>query len=177
LEVLSYNGNEIPSGLHYGYSELGIIRHALQQSFELAQSQHFIKVTGRLFFPGVPALLRQLRPDVLAAVDARMNFRRAPRIPFVATQLMLFDRDFYLRHLSDGQTWLRPEHGKTHIENFFYARLSELASDPRIYMRFPCNVEPRGYGATNATKYHSFSSRGIAMVRALSRRVAPDIWL
>src|SRR5947209_1874837 len=32
VELLSYDGNSIPAGLHYGYAELGIIDYALEKS-------------------------------------------------------------------------------------------------------------------------------------------------
>src|SRR5689334_2736226 len=57
LEFLSFDGNVIPEGVHYGYAEMGIIDRALDSCEVLRASPHFVKATGRLFFPKLPKLL------------------------------------------------------------------------------------------------------------------------
>ena len=46
IEWLSFKGNQRPIGMHYGYSELGILDYAVENSLLLRNSQYFIKVTA-----------------------------------------------------------------------------------------------------------------------------------
>ena len=57
VEIISFEGNEKPSNMNYGYSELGIIDHAIGASIFLREYPYFIKATGRLTFPKISKLL------------------------------------------------------------------------------------------------------------------------
>jgi hypothetical protein len=179
LEVLSFEDDPIPDGVHYGFGELGIIDCALANSEVLASHSKFAKVTGRLVFPRLPDLLALVDANFLAIVDGRANIRAIGkgRQRFVTTQLMLFDREFYDNNLARRRGWLMARPGRTNVENFFYFHLAQFGADPRVLLRFPINVEPVGVGAHWGINYQTPSRRIAALLRATSRRIAPDLWL
>lgn len=171
VEFISTTNNEVPPGIHYGYPEVRMIDDALQKSDGLAHGR-FVKVTGRLQFPGFERLLRRLPSDCPAAIDCRMKLRSRHR--YATTQLMVFDADWYRRRLSGRLDWFRPEWGRTHAENFYY---HHVAGHPEAILRFPVGAEPTGIGATTGADYGSLGIRAKAAVRATGRRLLPVLWL
>lgn len=174
LDFLTFLDKPAPPGVHYGFGELGIVDHALEHSTLLKPTgTPFIKSTGRLFFPAVPRLLDRLPQDLLAAVDSR---RRRDGFTYASTQLLFFDREFYLETLKGRRSWLRPMAGRSHMENLVFERLLP-ASSARVLMRFPVNAEPVGVSGTWGTDYRNPQARAKALLRAVSRKLAPGAWL
>ena len=178
VEIVQYNGNHIPDGLHYGYAEVAMIDRALQESELLKRSPYFAKSTGRLFFPAFNDLLDRVPGHYDAVIDARWNIRKVHSpIPFATTQLMLFRRDFYLSTLANRLDWFQPfVYPRQHVEHFVYEVLTQ-AKNPDVHFRFPINADPMGTGAHQNRAYQSTSRRLESTIRGVSRRVAPWAWL
>jgi hypothetical protein len=166
-----------PRGVHYGHCELGIIDRCLESSHLLSKTRAFAKVTGRLFFPSLSRLLSFVGDDFLAVVDGRANLAlRGQRIPYITTQLMLFDIHFYRRYMYGQRDWLRAERGYTHAENFFFEHLKPFEDLPGISLRFPFNVDPIGVGAHSGRSYSAPAMRIGKTLRAVNRKLIPNVW-
>lgn len=178
VELVSFADNVLPEGVHYGYGELGIIDHALDNS-SLRDHKKFVKATGRLFFPDLPRLINRLPDDVLAAVDARSQpfFIFRERRPFISTQLMIFDRDFYRGVLKGRRAEMRPFPGVSYIETLLFNILVDLRGTEGVYLRFPVNAEPMGIDAFWGKNYRGVGPRARSLVRAMGRRIVPGLWI
>ena len=62
VEVLGFEGNDRPEGMHYGYAELGTLDYVLDHSDLIDGARHFAKVTGQ---PCTPAVAREALGDLL----------------------------------------------------------------------------------------------------------------
>lgn len=178
VELVSFDDRVLPEGVHYGYAELGIIDHALDNS-ALRQYKTFAKATGRLSFPDLPRLINRLPDDVLVAVDARSQpfFVFRERRPFISTQLMIFDRDFYGRVLKGRRKDMGPSPGVSHIETLLFNALIPLRGTEGVYLRFPVNAEPVGIDAHWGKNYQGLGPRARSLIRAAGRRIVPEIWI
>jgi hypothetical protein len=177
VEILSFVDDPLPAGMHYGWGELGIVDHALERSTLLRGAGRFAKITGRLWFPRLPGLLRCTAGDD-AVVDCRANLgKRHQRMPFVASQLMVFDQDFYRRRLLGLRADMRPVYGSNYLEHVLLARLDALVGEHRIRWRFPFNVEPRGVGGHSGRSYRRPAAIATSVVRGAARRIAPALWI
>lgn len=179
IEFISFCEEQIPSDVHYGFSELGIIDHALDNSNHLKISDFFIKATGRLTFPKMLVLLNSLNVDFDAVVDHRRKYRREGGAKFKArTQLMLFKSSFYKK-------WLYGEKSEmlklnfSHIEDFIGYKLNceEISQKSKIIYRFPIECPPSGFAAFSGSSYDSFSIRAKNKARSICRYAFPFIWL
>lgn len=178
VELLSMNDNVIPEDMHYGYAELGIMDHAIEHS-RLSKFTRFVKATGRLFFPDLPRLLDRLPDNLLVAVDARSQpfFLFRKRVPFVTTQLLIFDRDFYCSVMKGRRREMGPETGITYVENLLFSALVPLKGTPGVLLRFPVNAEPVGINAHKGKNYRGAGPWARSLIRAAGRRLAPNVWI
>lgn len=179
IEFLSFDGNEKPEGVHYGYSELGIIDHAIEQSLFISNADYFIKSTGRLTFPLISDLLntiQDLKYD--AVIDHRRKYKNESGTPFKArTQLMIFKKEYYikylykLRHQMIGRT--------SHLEEFVSDKVFESQSSKktRIIQRFKVECPPSGHSGWKSGDYNSVQERLKYTMRKFTRRFLPYIWL
>jgi hypothetical protein len=177
VEVVQTNDNHIPPGFHYGYSEMRLIATAIGRSRLLAESDYFIKATGRLRFPGVSRLLDRLPDEFDFAVDARsgINIRGWKRAPFVSTVLMVFKTVFYKKHLSNAHESMVA--GSSHIESIIYKTLLCHEGRSGAVLRWPVSVEPVGRAAHWNKRYDSFFGRGKSAFRSMCRLLAPNWWI
>jgi hypothetical protein len=93
VEFLSFHGQDFDPSFGKGYGEMGIIRHAVDNSDLLARSRIVIKVTGRLFVPNIARLARSAfeSEGVDLVCDLRRNMTSADSRVFCATRRFLQD--------------------------------------------------------------------------------------
>jgi hypothetical protein len=178
FEVLAFQGNTRPHGMHYGYAELGTIDYACQNSLLIKKHRHFIKVTGRLVFPRLTPLVDTLDDDTLAAVDCRRAYRAENGAPLRArTQMMVFEREFYARVLLGAREEMLGN--CSHIEEFLAQKLLLLyqGRTPGIYLRWKVECPALGYGAAYNKNYASARERLKDTIRSTCRWLIPSIWL
>ncbi|HVU16447.1 MAG TPA: hypothetical protein VHD32_05960 [Candidatus Didemnitutus sp.] len=169
-----------PAGLHYGFSEISLVCHALKESRLLREADTFIKATGRYRFPEVDRLVRSLPAGFNVAVDSKLSrFWSRNRHYLTHFALALFRRSFFEAQLIDLPSRMVPAPPWTRaqfIETVLYDRLLELKSQPGLVLRWPVNCEPVGVGA-NGDDYGTARKRLQQWVRGLGRRVAPGVWI
>ena len=178
IEMLSYLGEPMPPGLHYGYRELGAIDYACEQSRLIRSCRTFLKATGRLRFPNVKRLLDALPDGLDCALDMRRAYRRERGIRFRArTQLMLFARDFYERELFGARDGMIG--ACSHIEEWLPQALMPLheANAASMVLRFPLECAIAGVQGSNARDYQGAAPRLKRAVRGALRVAAPGLWL
>ncbi len=177
-EFLQIAAAPIPEGLHYGYSEAEMIDHAFMKSTLISACSHVIKVTGRIFFPGLSRLLNRIGNQHLIVTDCR-DFRLFHiRRQMILTTLFIVRKDFYLDKLYDAkQKMISTRTGL--IEWMYYQILRPLyrARPGDMILRFPFNVEPVGFGAHWNIDYSSGKKKLAAAGRAISRFLFPALWI
>jgi len=175
VEFLNFSGNKKPPKVHYGYSELGIIDYVFEKSKVLHSCPYFIKATGRLTFPKISRLLDTLR-DFDAVIDHRRKYRNETGSPVRArTQLMLFSKEFYFHHFFGRREEMIGNY--SHIEEFIAEKLGELPESARIMKRFKVECQPAGFSAFDNKNYNSLDATCKSIVRALTRRLFPSLWI
>jgi len=178
IEFISYIEPVPPLGVHYGYSELKLVRHALQQSQLLKQAQYFIKSTGRLYFKDIDVLFSSIPLDFKAIVDCRGIHAHEIGLPIrVRTQLMIFERLFYLRSV-DRLLDDMPSRRDSHIEEFMaycLLRASCKYDSDHILFRFPVNCQPSGISG-NGYNYNSSRARIKGIALAALRKYFPSLY-
>jgi len=175
IEWLSFKGNQRPIGMHYGYSELGILDYAVENSLLLRNSQYFIKVTGRLMFPKINQLVNLL-PHQFDLVADFHRYKQDQLFPLrVRTQLFFACVDFYKAELYDIRKKMNSN--VSYIEELLAKELWELRKDKDILCRFPCECQPRGVSAAIGSNYESLLNRLKSYIRAILRKLFRTIWL
>lgn len=196
VEYISAPPVKIPEGVNYGYGELAMIDFALESSRTLRQTSHFIKATGRLKFPSINKVVRLLPDNFLAAVDVRRRpglltsverlYRNrslsfAPGKPFVAMQIMMFQPSFWDSKIRGKYRQMNREMrlAEDLLLRELYAAIEESSPEEgqRVLLRWPANLEPRGFGAHNGRNYGSLGHKVVAGLRASARVLAPNVWL
>ena len=180
VEFLSFDSPPPPDGLHYGYSELKLVRDAVEQSTLARRATYLIKATGRYQFPAVGKLVAKLPRDFRAAVDCKVSKRFTRDRHFLTHfALAIFEREFFGRFIAPipekmipAPPWTRAQF----IETMMFDELVRHRGEPGVILRWPCNCEPRGIGA-NGDDYGSPRRRFQAAVRAIGRRFFPWVWL
>jgi hypothetical protein len=176
IEWLSFDGNLRPNGMHYGYSELGHLEHAITNSRLLAGTHIFLKVTGRLTFPRISKLLDTFSDDVRFAVDCRRAYKCESGPPIRArTQIILFERFFYLDNFFGQREQMLLS--CTHLEEFIALKVLPFLNDPCVVPRFKVECPAVGVSAYTDTKYHGGKSLLKSKLRQVMRRIAPRVWL
>ncbi len=178
VEIISIPPNPPPAGMHYGYSELQMIDHGLEQSQFWAKATHLIKATGRLYFPDLPRLLDSVPEDFKIVVDARarLPFRPSEK-GFVSAQLFLAQHEFYDSTMRKSYHSLAKEfHYPSLVEHLFFELLTPLRQQNGVLLRFPVNCEPVGFAGHLHKRYDSPGRLAAAKARSILRVVAPDFW-
>jgi len=172
FEILCCDDTPRPE-LHYGYSELGIFDQAVAKSYLLQHSSHFMKATGRLYFPKADLLRDQLDETILFWVDARSHilFWSTNQI---TTQLMIFSTEFYRNNLYDIRKRMSPD--LPFIEPFLFNILLPWNRKSGCRFRWPVNIDPEGVAAHSGINYSSGRRRFHSNLRAISRQMFPGIW-
>jgi hypothetical protein len=175
VELLSFQCNEYPAGVHYGYAELALLDTGLSRSALAVECPYFVKATGRLTFPRISRLLDRLPESYWFAVDCRHHRPNGKPQHVATTQLMLFATDFYRGNLCDIKDKLGDPPMK-HIENLFYEELIPYHGDPRAILRWPVSVDPAGLSAFGKN-YRGLGQRLKNRARMFLRVLAPGWWV
>lgn len=179
LDSLYCPDNDIPKGMHYGYPELGIVDYAINASQLLRSTTYFAKVTGRLTFPAVSALLDRIPASFDACIDYRSAYRRDRKRWSgyrARTQLMLFRTDFYIGSLHHKRS-LMIQHRISHIEEFIPGILVPGDESSRnILFRWPIECPPSGVGG-NGEDFDGGRRRVKSFLSSCSRRLVPWLWI
>ncbi|MBC7888338.1 MAG: hypothetical protein H7Z13_10660 [Ferruginibacter sp.] len=172
IEFIQFIASPIPTGLHYGYAELEILDTAFTLSKTIGQTDFFIKVTGRLYFPTLSKLLKKVSIKNRILIDFKdfkfFNIQKH----YAVTTLIIIRNDFYRDILFGAKTKMEPVNGN-HFETCYYNILKPLSGNKDIITRFPFNVNPVGYGAHLDVNYGSFNKRFANVVRKILRIVYP----
>ncbi len=174
VEFLSIPASPIPEGFNYGYSEMELLDAGLDRSELRRATTHMIKTTGRLVFPALGHALDRLP----AAPELLIDCRRFPwprhgadaRVQLFACSHVFYDSHLRGSHRAMNTTDLRL------LEQLLYSRVIRTLGQPRVYLRFPCNIDPVGYSGFKARSYQTLGHRFDQAVRALLRRIAPSCW-
>jgi hypothetical protein len=179
FESLYCPDNDIPKGMHYGYPELGIIDYSINSSKLLGKHTFFAKVTGRLQFQKISALLDRLPTLYDACIDYRSAYRKERKIwsnHRARTQLMFFRRDFYIKLLLNKRL-LMIQNRISHIEEFMpHILMPRDEISQSVMFRWPIECPPSGISG-NGENYDSRKRQVIAFVSSYSRRLIPWFWL
>ena len=174
VEFLQINAEQIPAGVHYGYSELEMIDYAVINSALIKKSDYFIKVTGRLTFPRLSDLLNILNHRINFFSDCRDYHLGNNKKRFIVTTLLIIKHDYYISHLMNLRLSMQAETA-SHFEKIYYNKLKPLEDDVTVILRFPFNVEPVGYGAHWNVNYNSFQKKIESGIRGIFRIFLPNI--
>ncbi|MFM7675463.1 MAG: hypothetical protein ACKO5F_07720 [Synechococcus sp.] len=178
VEFLSFESAPVPEDVHYGYSELELVSHALDHSRLLQTNDFFIKATGRLYFPRLAVLMGSLPRHYCSIVDCRGIHRHEIGLPIRArTQLMFFQKSFYRHHI-DRHLKAMPLRNDSHIEEFIAYCLLKACCDldsTSILFRFPRACDPLGISG-NGVHYASPARKLRNMAASLLRDVMPSLY-
>jgi hypothetical protein len=180
VEIISTPVTQLPLGWHYGYSELQMLDHGLDRSLLRKETTHMVKVTGRLTMPALPKLLDRLPEGMLVAADGRggIPFRKMEREHFLRLELFVARHDFYDSTLRKTYGLLTDVHRFPYLaESLFYEILAPMKDDKNVVLRFPINCEPVGYAAHTGKAWEGRSRLLVTTARAISRVVAPNVWV
>jgi len=174
VEILSVPGNEIPAGSNYGYTEMQMLDEGLAMSQLRQQTTHMVKVTGRLIFPSIGKALDRIGQPITLMVECRkLGF---PRRGFDAsTQLFVCSHEFYDRVLRDSKKEMNSTDVRL-LEHLIFRKVIPFKGQPRVYLRFPINIDPVGYSGFKSRSYNSLGGAITRSIRALLRIVAPAYW-
>jgi len=180
LEFLSFDYPALSPNLSYGHSEFQLVRETIGKSALAAQTEYFIKATGRYTFPDVRRLLSRLPADFEMAADSK-GFRPFGRraVPMTSVALIAFRTAFFRSQVAPlvdtmipAPPWTRSQFIETVLFDAFYPRRFQ----PGIILRWPCNCEPRGI-ASNGDNYSSWRKRMQRSIRAIARVARPSLWI
>jgi len=180
VDFISCSFSPPPPGMHYGYSEVSLICHALRVSERLRETKYFIKATGRYIFPDIDHLVKSLPADFDVAVDSKQSrFWSRDRHYFTHFALAVFRTRFFGEFLIDLPSQMVPAPPWTRaqfIETVLYDKLRELPPSTRIIMRWGVNCEPVGVGA-NGDRYGTTKKKIQGCIRSICRFIFPKLWI
>jgi hypothetical protein len=175
IEFIQFKAITIPEGLHYGYSELEILDKAFDLSKSISETDSFIKVTGRLYFPNLSKLLKRIPNSRDVTIDFRDYKFFEIKKQYALTTLIVIKNDFYSRKLYGIKSSMNKERLSL-FETLYYEVLEELSlSNRNIVTRFPINVDPVGIGAHWNSNYNSLLKKAFNYTRGLLRVVYPSL--
>ena len=175
-QIIQVKASIVPKGLHYGYSELELIDNVLDKITLLNDNDFIIKTTGRVYFPKISSLLVKMVPSYNFIADSR-NFNLGKwKQNYVLSNLFIFKILWYKKNLFDKKR-LMLEFGVTHFETLLHKLLLVNKVDKDVLLRFPINVNPVGHGAHWNVNYQSLNKRLSYVLRAIVRKILPNIWI
>jgi hypothetical protein len=176
FEILTFNGNEKPENIHYGYSELGIVDHAISKSKLLRKCDSFLKISGRLKLTNVLDLLSLIDPSTDFAIDFRRAYPRERGPQYRArTQIIYSSLQFYEDFIFEKRNQMIGV--CTHIEEFIPIVVSSLADRHNIMVRFPIECNISGVGGSDNKSYNSRTNQLKRTIRGVVRKNLPQLWL
>ena len=155
IEFIQFVATPVPEGIHYGYSELEILDKAFDLSKTIFETDFFIKVTGRLYFPRLSELLKRISICNEITIDFKDYKFFHIKKQYALTTLIIIKNDFYLKKLYGIKSSMNNKY-LAHFETCYYKFLQPLSlTNKNIVTRFPINVNPIGIGAHWSVDYNS----------------------
>lgn len=174
IEFVQFAASPIPKGFHYGYSELEIIDKAFDLSKTILETDFFIKVTGRLYFPSLKKLLKRIAASNLITIDFKDYKFFHIKKQYAVTTLIITRNDFFLNNLYGIKSKMDDEHNSL-FETIYYNFLQPLSlTNKNIVTRFPINVNPVGIGAHWNIDYNSNKNKAYNFIRTVLKIVYPS---
>jgi hypothetical protein len=178
VEFLQTTATPLKPGMHYGYSELEMIDYAFVNSKLLKQTDYFIKVTGRLYFPKLSKLLKRLPSNLKIAIDSRDYELGKYKKHYLVTTVFIVANCFYNNIMLNAKsTMLTGNNG--HAEKAYYKILKPifLSKTGGVILRLPFSMHPVGVGAHWNNDYNSWKNKLISNLRDASRILLPNFWV
>jgi hypothetical protein len=174
IEFIQFAATPLPEGFHYGYSELEIIDKAFDLSKTISETDFFIKVTGRLYFPKLNKLLKKIPTSNLITIDFKDYKFFHIKKQYAVTTLIVTRNDFFLNNLYGIKNKIDHEK-KSHFETCYYNCLQPLSlTNKNIVTRFPINVSPVGVGAHWNVDYNSYKNKSYNIIRGVLKIIYPS---
>lgn len=175
VEFLSFNGLDYPPHFGRGYGEFKLIDYAMTHwRFLLdARPQASIwKVTGRYIVRNLSQMVR----TAPAHYDLYCDLRTFPQT-WMDLRLFSFTRPTYERLLRGKYRDLSEADGQPAPEATMYRTVRAHLKDGQIVPRFSREPLVDGVRAYDGRRYDQGKNRVKRIVRGLSRRFAPAIWI
>jgi hypothetical protein len=181
IEFLQFIASDVPTGLHYGYSELEILDYAFDNSKLLNDDNTIIKVTGRLYFPTLSKLISLTKNKNYEFISDCKDYDLFGHSQhYIITTLFLLKKEFYNKFLYDAKSKMLEMNLETGLMEVLYFRIIKplyLEDSKRILLRFPCDVEPVGIGAHLNINYSSKKRKAQHFIRKVCKHVIPSLWI
>ena len=179
VEFLQLKSSPVPEGIHYGFSELEIIDFAVDHSKLIADSSHIIKVTGRLYFPQLFRLLKEIPENIEFASDSRDYHIGGRSEHYIVTTLFIVEKRFYSSYLYNAKSSMNTTFEYSLEETLFFQILKPLFISKlnHIILRFPFTLTPVGFGAHWNIDYNTFKKRTSTLIRDIFRVILPAFWI
>ena len=183
LECLQLDCNDYPKHLGKSYGELKIMQLALERSPTLAGADYVAKITGRLCLGNASAILRaRCRPyallcDVRDHVLWRLVGKGHYSATYCDTRFLAYTPAFFHAAL-DGLYERLDDSAHRSIEALMYEVATRPPAGATVVPRFA--HEPRYEGVAGhfgGKRYGGGADGAKRAARALSRRVAPWLWI
>ncbi len=179
--------SDCPPEYGKGHSEMLIMDRAYESHVKQADPEtRFWKVTGRLVFPNIARIIARAPK----AFDVYIDMRLVPSfLSFFGTDRWADTRLFaytprgyeeqFLGRRSLVGTPERKHLKNSHVvELMFFDHLYEASkTNPRIVPRMRTQPVIIGVGAVSLKNYNDTASKAKNLVRSLSRRLVPSLWL
>jgi hypothetical protein len=186
VELIGFQGNDHDPNLGKGYGEFKMIDIGLDRSQLLRADSPIWKVTGRLQIRNLARLIQtaplgyQMYCDLryVPVFADRISGNRWMDLRVASWTMKGYDR--YLRgRYPDLRNHVRPG-GNIGPEDYLYASMREAMAtlpDHGIVPRFRVQPIIEGFGGNHNLSYQSRNYKAKEVLRAVSRRVTPWLWL
>lgn len=122
VEILQFQGQGFDPERGKGYGEGLIMRHALENSALLSESEYFVKVTGRLYVANICEIVQTL-PDEFCVAGLM-----APDLDYLDSRLIFFNRKTFDTRFADSFKEVHDGHG-IYLEHVYAQETMRLVLD------------------------------------------------
>lgn len=147
-EVLQFSGQGYAKELGKGYGELLILRHAIQHSNLIKNSDYVIKITGRYFIKNISKITSPLMKEnnIFVMADLKRN------LTWADSHVFAFKPLFVLNYLSEFQDLLNDSKG-FYFEHALARAILRSIADGYKWIPLPSKPIISGYYATADVPY------------------------
>jgi hypothetical protein len=184
-EIISCSLNDFPRELGKSYGEMCMLDYAFEHSKLIADSDGFIKVTGRFRILNLDKLINeaeQRQPWVLFC-DTKDHpvydwLRNGWNGHAADTRFFIVQKDFYQKHFYGKYKQLNDSTGKL-IESLFFQVIQSQSQAEKIISRFKTEPEPAGKAGhrqisiIGTNNYSGWLAKSKRRIRQLGRWCCP----
>ncbi len=164
VEFLQFSGPRFDPRVGKGRGELGIIRHALENSAALSDADLVVKITGRYKVRNIRRVLQSVASSSAPMVFA--DFRRW--LSFADSRVFAFHPSFAPRYLYRFESQLDDSAG-FYFEHALARAIHLALADGAAWAQWPIEPDIEGFSATDGFHYDRSPPRRLA--RNALRRV------